>query len=908
MCFVRVSNSKRRKKGRGEETMRAIGKRNSSLQIKAALSLSVAVSVLIVGLGSGAAQQEEGEGTSRLQTVTVTGTKREQSLRDTPVAISVVQAEDIQRAEIQDFNDLQTLVPSLTVRQAQSSTSTSFFIRGFGNGSNAIGLEPSVGIFIDGVYRSRAAAYIPDLPNLERVEVLRGPQSTLFGKNASAGVVSVVTRGPEFEPSGNAEASIGNFNSYRLKSDITGPISDVLAYSLSGSVNRRNGYSEDIGIGDQFNDRNRWGVRGELLFVPNDKLEVRLIADYDEIDEACCLLTNIVSAGPTADDPRVPNDIIRSLGGAIVAEDPFSYEVYLTTPPSNEIENSGVSLHGDYDLGFATATAITAYRTSNALENIDVDTTDLEIFRSFFSDTEIETFTQEIRLTSNPSDSRFDWMIGAFYFDEAIDVESSLTYGSDFRPYVSGLVGNPAAIPNLEAFVGAPPGSFSAAGQGSFEDIYQENTAWSVFATTDFRLTDRLTATFGVNYTEDEKDVTMDVVSMDALAAVNLDQIGYSAVLANLLAMRGVNIQNPASVGPFVQANPQIYAQLQQQALAVAQSENNPLNVLRGLQLFPPFLSFPNAVEDGQSNDSDTTYTLRLAYDATDRINVYGTYATGFKASSWNLQRQSAPSTSNLTPGNPIVDPVTRQPVYLTPSSPITDAGLYTINLGTGTRLAGPESAEVFELGLKAQFDSVAFNIALFDQTIEGFQSTIFTPTSGFVLQNAEQQSTTGVELDVTWQPFPPLTLTFAGTLLDAKYDSFEGGSVDANGSPLDLSGQTPQGIADTQFSIGGNYNFRVGNVGGFVRGDWQYVGNSGFSDNPVDQVIIESAGYSREQNIVNASAGIMTPQGVGVSLWARNLFEDEYLIATSPAPLTGNYNGFPNQPRTFGVTVRKSF
>jgi outer membrane receptor protein involved in Fe transport len=244
----------------------------------------------------------------------------------------------------------------------------------------------------------------------------------------------------------------------------------------------------------------------------------------------------------------------------------------------------------------------------------------------------------------------------------------------------------------------------------------------------------------------------------------------------------------------------------------------------------------------------------------------------------------------------------------VTPSSPVTDAGLYTVNLGTGTRLAGPEDSTVIELGLKAQFDTIAVNVALFDQTIEGFQSTIFTVDSGFVLQNAEEQSTTGLELDVTWQPIAPLTLTFAGTFLDAEYDSFAGGTVDADGNPLDLSGQTPQGIADTQFTIGGNYNFRIASMGGFVRGDWQYVGNSDFSDNPTDQALIEAAGYSREQNIVNASAGIMTPQGIGISLWARNLFEDEYLIATSPSVLAGNYNGFPNQPRTYGVTVRKTF
>ena len=135
-----------------------------------------------LAMAQNANSPEADEDTARLATVTVTGTKREQTLQETPVAISVVGAEEIERAEILDFQDLQTLVPSLTIRQQQSSANTSFFIRGFGNGANAIGLEPSVGIFVDGVYRSRAAAYIPDLPNLERVEVLRGPQSTLLAK------------------------------------------------------------------------------------------------------------------------------------------------------------------------------------------------------------------------------------------------------------------------------------------------------------------------------------------------------------------------------------------------------------------------------------------------------------------------------------------------------------------------------------------------------------------------------------------------------------------------------------------------------------------------------------------------------------------------------------------------------
>ena len=138
--------------------------------------------------------------------------------------MSVTTAEAIERAQVRDLIDLQSLVPSLKVGQLQSSANTNFIIRGFGNGANNIGIEPSVAVFIDGVYRSRSSAQIGDLPNIQRVEVLRGPQSTLFGKNASAGVISIVTEVPQFEFGGSAEASYGNYNAVVLKGNITGPI------------------------------------------------------------------------------------------------------------------------------------------------------------------------------------------------------------------------------------------------------------------------------------------------------------------------------------------------------------------------------------------------------------------------------------------------------------------------------------------------------------------------------------------------------------------------------------------------------------------------------------------------------------------------------------------------------------
>lgn len=869
------------------------GKSPAVSVFKASLCVSVGLGALLAApLSVANAQEDDGEQTRRLGAVTVTATKREQTLQDVPVAVSVVDDTEIERAEIQDLGDLQSLVPSLQVGQLQSSANTNFIIRGFGNGANNAGIEPSVGVFIDGVYRSRSAAQIADLPNLQRVEVLRGPQSTLFGKNASAGVISVVTRAPQFDQSGSVEASVGNFNAFRLKGDITGPISEQVAYSLSANYNSRDGYADDLNTGTDVNQRDRWGVRGQLLIEPTDDLSIRLIGDFDKIDEVCCVAGNVVN-GPTG-------PAIFAVGGAIDPENPFSYEVYNNFDSTNDIENAGLSGQIDYDLGFGELTSITAYRTSDSVTDQDSDFTSADLVGRNANETNIETFTQEVRLTSTAADSRIDWMVGAFYFDETVEIENQFLYGADFRNYADILAGGPAALAGVEAFAGLPPGTFSAEGTGFTEEFGQDNTAWSIFGTLDFHLTDRLTATIGANYTEDEKDAYGRIASTDVLSALDLTQLGYTAILATLLGQQGVDITNPASVGPFIQNNPQTYAALQQGAAAAAQDPGqNPFASLASLQFLPPFLNFPNSVENGSTSDDNFSYTLRLAYDVTDNLNVYGSYATGFKATSWNLSRDSRPFASDFTPGSNIIDPVTGQTVVAAPSSPIQDGGLAVNNLTTGTRYAGPEESKVFEIGLKGSFNRFAFNLAIFDQTIEGFQSNVFTGT-GFALANAGEQSTTGLEVDGSWQATDNLTFGFAGTFLDPVYDSFP------NSTSGDISGQQPSGIPEVATSTSVNYDFVLNNWDAFVRADWQYTGDSRYFNDPANEALVDR---DRSSSIFNASTGFVTEGGLGFTLWGRNIFDEQYVTTAFPSVAqAGSISGYPSQPRTYGVTVRKSF
>ena len=340
----------------------------------------------------------------QIEEIYVTATKRQQTLQEVPVAVSVTGADTIEKAQILDIQDLQSLVPSLRITQLQSSANTNFVIRGFGNGANNAGIEPSVGVFIDGVYRSRSAGAISDLPNLQRVEVLRGPQSTLFGKNASAGVISVITAKPSQDFGGSAEVTVGNYGQIVVKGDVTGGITEDLAYSASGSMNQRDGYFDVVG-GGEANDRDRYNVRGQLLWTPSDNAEFRLIADHNSLDENCCGVTNLQD-GPTG-------NAVRALGGTVVSNDPFSYISAVNFASLNALEDNGISLQADFSNDTMDLVSITSYRTQNLDTNQDSDFTTADLLGRNSLNQDIDTFTQEFRLSSS-GEGDVDWMLGAY--------------------------------------------------------------------------------------------------------------------------------------------------------------------------------------------------------------------------------------------------------------------------------------------------------------------------------------------------------------------------------------------------------------------------------------------------------------------------------------------------------------
>ncbi|WP_095012766.1 TonB-dependent receptor [Tsuneonella mangrovi] len=843
-----------------------------------------------------ASQAQSQDDTSAIgNEIIVTATKRAQTLQDVPVAVSVTTADTIERAQIRDVSDLTSVVPSLSASQSQSQFATTYSIRGFGTSGNNIGLEPSVAVYVDGVYRSRAIAQIGDLPDIQRIEVLRGPQSALFGKNASAGVISIVTKAPSFTPHGSVEASYGNYNDVVAKAYLTGPISDTVAASIAGGYHRRDGYLTNAYNGDDMNNRNRWFARGQVLFEPSSDFSFRLIADYDRIDEKCCGVVNLRPSAATL--------AIQALGGMVNDyRTPFADVVYSDVVPTSKVENWGVSGQADYTMNSLKLTSITAYRQSSLNADQDVDFTSAKLATGAnIGQAKIKTFTQELRLASD-FDGPVNFLLGGYFFDENVDDHDQIVYGSDFRNYVDllirGLTANTQSADSIEATFGAPPNTFWQAGQGFFNNMKQHDQAWSVFGNVDIQPIDNLTLTLGINYTHDAKDVTTNSYSTDLFSAVDIpgaiSQINayYTALtVGQYLSLPAGTLASPAQIAYFQSVSPTGYNAIVQGVSA----QTAPLMGFQALQFLPPFQNIPNAVEDGRTRDGNVSYIARLAYEFNPHLNAYISYSSGFKASSWNLSRDSRPSPAAY--------------------AALVNQGLAVTNLVPGSRFADPEIAENYELGIKGNWGLASANLTFFKQSIRNFQTNTFTGT-GFILANAGKQSTFGVEFDGMARPTDELTLEVAVTYLDPKYDSFVA-------SPFgDLSGTEIGNISKFVANFGATWDQPIGDDHLILRGNFRYAApvqvepgllafittNTNGTPN-YDTARAAARPFRREDDDLNASLTYSFANGLDLMVWGRNLLDHRSItdIFDSVAQ-SQSISGYVNQPRTYGVSARFKF
>ena len=332
-----------------------------------------------------------------------------QSLQDVPIAVNAFNADTIEVAGINNAGDLAILTPALNINVNTNPFAARMIIRGVGTAQTDPALEPSVGLFIDGVYLGRTGLGMSDLTDIERIEVLQGPQGTLYGKNTNAGAISVITKKPNFEESeGYVEASVGNYSMNKLTASASGPLTQNLAYRLSGNINQRDGYY-DNSAGVDFNDADDWNIQGKLQWEATESLSILLSGSRVERDTTCC--------GADAVQTESVNNELVAQGLSPDSNDPYDYNVKSDADNRFAMESDLLSMTIDYDAGWGAIKSITAWNDYSYRVDQDPDRSELDILTLSNDKFSGDSFSQELRFTASPTDN-VDYMLGAFYLEQ----------------------------------------------------------------------------------------------------------------------------------------------------------------------------------------------------------------------------------------------------------------------------------------------------------------------------------------------------------------------------------------------------------------------------------------------------------------------------------------------------------
>lgn len=445
---------------------------------------------------SDAPAYQENHGYTALEEVVVAARRREESAQEVPIALSVIDDAALRNTGAFTLDEVQRLVPSLQIF-SYNPRNTNINIRGLG--SNVAftndGLENGVGVYVDNVYYARPGQSQFDLIDLAQIDVLRGPQGTLFGKNTTAGAINISTRKPAFEQELTGEISFANYGQQQIRATASGPlIDDRLAYRLTIGHSERDGYIKNIFNGENLNDLNSNTVRAQLLALPSDTLEVRIIADYARQDSHCCVNSLVRLVDSYENGAPIPETYaIRAqrIGYDHPTPAPFERRVDIDGHVQADMENYGASAQLDWEQDTHTLTSITAYRFWDWNPGNDSDATSLPILTKTNVTNRQRQFSQELRLASS-GDNEVDYVAGIYYLWQRNEGESLLEYGDAAASwYLSALpaVLASTAINGFRADATTDPESKTAA----------------LFSQWTWHASDALELTAGLRYTREEK-------------------------------------------------------------------------------------------------------------------------------------------------------------------------------------------------------------------------------------------------------------------------------------------------------------------------------------------------------------------------------------------------------------------
>jgi iron complex outermembrane recepter protein len=927
---------------------------------KAALALSTATLAFATPNMAFAQDEAQADETGD-EGILVIAQGREQSLADVPLAISAVTAETLQNSGANDIRQLNQVAPSLLVSSTGSEANGSARIRGIGTVGDNPGLESSVAVFIDGVYRSRSGIGLNELGEIERVEVLRGPQGTLGGRNASAGMISIISKKPEFQFGAKAEATYGNFNFMRFSGSVTGPITETIAARLDGVYVKRDGFYKDTTNNTDVNTRNRYFLRGQLLWEPSDAVSVRLIADYTNRKEKCCAATYVdKTVNPfigSLNDPLTPltpltgngNNIINVLRdlGQNVASFNQGYARQISVSPgrsfAGKTTDGGLSAEVKWDLGAANLTSITGYRDYKSGQGSDTDYGTVDILYRTPSDDafrQFKTFTQELRLQGEAFNGHLDWLVGGFYANEKLRVQDNLRFGSQYGRFATcrvisggGFAGlysptNPGCLTPVVgpatvagASGGGATGTAIAAGfvtldglnnLGSTTDRYNQTSKnWALFTHNIINITEGLDLTLGLRYTNERKK--------------------FSALFGNNNTV--CTAQQAALTSALTSAN--ATARALAGALIGLSCQGNSTSELNGVSI------------NDKRSESEFSGTGILSYKVNSDLLLYASYSRGYKAGGFNLDRSAL-----------------KAPIFVIAGVPTTTfAAAGGAQALVGNLQFDPEIVDAYEIGAKYATGPLSISVAAFRQDFQNFQLNTFNGTvflvqtvngCGTSLGGADRDQSVnaaganfnaaaattgacaasdvtygvrskGVEVEASLVPAKNFRVAAGITYSDASYNNNLVGN--RNGAPLDqalrkLPGDNLSNAPKIVTTASVTWTPDIGSSGlsGLV-----YIDSRMTSDYNTGSDLFPQ----KEQNgfaLFNARVGIRgADEKWALEFWGQNIFNQDYAqvafntpfqAGTTSAPFVdGQYPGgrqifsqFLAEPRTFGVTLRGSF
>lgn len=816
----------------------------------------LAAAIAIGSVGTRAADLEQD---FLLEEILVTAQKREQSLQEVPIAITAVSGDQLVEAVIQDIFDLQTNTPGLRVEQQNSANATSFQIRGIGSESSNFGVESSVGLYVDGVYRTRQSSMINDMIDMEAVEILRGPQGTLFGKNTAAGAVHFRTKAPSHEAENFVSITGGNQNMLNVSAaGNLSVINDVLALRGTLFSSQRDGYIDAAGFGDdKINNRDRWGTRLQALITPSEDLSIRVIADYAKIDEICCAALVVKDSLTVANGAPGSDALLYSLGGTIVPGDNTdTFSTTLNALPESFSEDRGLAIDVSWDLGDYTFTSVSSYRKFNSVTSGDVDFSDVDLF-STSDDASLDYYSQELRLDYGTDN--MNAVIGAYYFQQQLELTHAIDIGDDLHDYIligEGLDGFQAGLDSLAAF-GLDGQAFAPGMQGT-HSAQQDSTSWALFGQLDYNLSESLILTAGLRYTNEDKDLA--TVFSQNLNGILLEGPAYTLTD---VALAGAELA-ALGAGDFSNFGSADF----NTKLAPFANDGWGQYLLNDLT--------PRSDLHEKLSDEQVSGTLKLSWVLSENILVYSSYGTGYKSGGLNTDRIPAgvPATFDA------------------------------------------ETSESLELGIKAEFPEHALriNAATHLTTIDDFQASSYNGTS-FILRNAGEKTASGFELELFWQPTQLTEFTLAYAYTNNEFKQYERAacwvatpvhtgtpdpSQDADGY-CDRSGEgDPSHFA----TLGLKQSFTPAEgIDSYVFGEYSYTSDLDQSRDPLKL----RQGYG----LLNLRAGVyFSESDINLTLWGRNVLNEKYGAAdTFDAPVQpGKLLGFVGAPATYGITLNKDF